>query len=375
MTFSNYINEVKDKNGIKDDDPKLQTTIKTAGEIDTVIKQPDPADDKAKKDKEDNLNSKLSQLAKDIEALPLENSGIDVGTVYGSPNHGYGTSATVAFRKAPFTPLGSETTSSYSIGDLHKLNIRKNSSKPFYIKGHLLNSNLGGPGNDSKNLAPISEEANANHKTNFENPVKKAVNGTESGNSTVEHGYMKGFSVVASYGRQEPSLLTDLKNRKASDADNYPDGYKSHWVLSKVIEVLEAEKFTPLNFSCNATIKEKSGTEHNINVPIQNEIHYGTLSEYDLDGIPTQPLSIAEDIIKKNNVINSESDLLNAFQGINLIGIARAKKIFKAFQTTQTVSNGKSQIGIGLLALNENNTGKLIKWGTYSGPLTINIKL
>lgn len=45
-----------------------------------------------------------------------------------------------------------------------------------YIAGHLLNENLGGPGNDERNLAAIPDAINDAHKRQIENPVKKAVN-------------------------------------------------------------------------------------------------------------------------------------------------------------------------------------------------------
>ncbi|WP_189606592.1 eCIS core domain-containing protein [Saccharospirillum salsuginis] len=49
----------------------------------------------------------------------------------------------------------------------------RNPSK--YIKGHLLNDNIGGPGS-SENLYPITAEANRSHETNVESIVKRWVN-------------------------------------------------------------------------------------------------------------------------------------------------------------------------------------------------------
>lgn len=44
-----------------------------------------------------------------------------------------------------------------------------------YIKGHLLNDNLGGPG-EEKNLFPITGQANSDHKNNIENTLREVVN-------------------------------------------------------------------------------------------------------------------------------------------------------------------------------------------------------
>jgi hypothetical protein len=51
----------------------------------------------------------------------------------------------------------------------------KNVRKDWYVQGHLLNENLGGPGMRF-NLTPLTKQANNNHKTEVENPVKKKVN-------------------------------------------------------------------------------------------------------------------------------------------------------------------------------------------------------
>ena len=48
-------------------------------------------------------------------------------------------------------------------------------NSPHYVNGHLLNKDLGGPG-EYQNLTPITTSANANHKNKVEIPVKKAVN-------------------------------------------------------------------------------------------------------------------------------------------------------------------------------------------------------
>jgi hypothetical protein len=53
--------------------------------------------------------------------------------------------------------------------------------KKRYVAGHLLNHQLGGPGNDARNLAPIPGDANTKFEKEVEKPVKKIVN--------VDHGW------------------------------------------------------------------------------------------------------------------------------------------------------------------------------------------
>ncbi|WP_159447730.1 eCIS core domain-containing protein [Streptoalloteichus hindustanus] len=53
-------------------------------------------------------------------------------------------------------------------------------NKPhLWIKGHLLNDNVGGPG-ESRNLTPLSHNANMDMKNRFEKPVKDAVDVADS---------------------------------------------------------------------------------------------------------------------------------------------------------------------------------------------------
>ena len=138
------------------------------------------------------------------------------------------------------------------------MNIRKQGGSPYYIKGHLLNDNLGGPGTTWANLTPINSKANSDHKTNFENPVKEAVNGKLSGSSATTLGYMKGFSVVANYGRTAPPSLTELKDESAS---TYPSGFDgAKWDIDEVIDILENELYAPVKLICNATIKKDASS-------------------------------------------------------------------------------------------------------------------
>ena len=50
-----------------------------------------------------------------------------------------------------------------------------NSNDKKYIKGHLLNDNVGGPG-EAYNLFPITAAANKEHERSIESPVKEWVN-------------------------------------------------------------------------------------------------------------------------------------------------------------------------------------------------------
>jgi len=359
MTVKNYLlTEVKDKHNLKDSD--IQIPLQTAENIDKLIKASEP--DEAKKTT--GINMQLTKLAEEIASLPLTSAGTNSEIMYGQKYHEHGSSAFVAFRQAPF-PSGSAPMSS-STKTLSKMNIRKQGGSPYYIKGHLLNENLGGPGNIWENLTPLSSKANSDHKLNFENPVKMAVNGKLSGNSTKPLGYMKGFSVVANYGRTEPSSQTMLKDESASD---FPPGFdESNWDINEVIEILDNEMYAPTTLECKATIrKDASSPEENISYTVNNDISHGDLKEYQLGLAPKVSIKLA-DLIKNNPEATSDKEMAKTFSGIKGIGEARAGKIYDTFKKKGKITNGKADIGIGLVALNRQNKGKIITSGEFSGP-------
>ena len=350
--------EVKDKHGLKDSD--IQQALKTAEDIEKLEKQ--PATDEAKKITD--MNTLLTKLAEEIANLPLTSAGINSEILNGPLYQEHGSSAIVAFRQAPF-PNGSIPMST-STTNLSNMNIRKNGGSPYYIKGHLLNDNLGGPGTTWQNLAPINSKANSDHKTNFENPIKMVVNGKLSGSSATPLGFMKGFSVTANYGRTEPSSLTQLKDDSASD---YPPGFdETKWDVNEVIKMLVAEKHAPVNLVCKATTKKDANSpEESLSYTVNNEIDYGNLKEYQLGLAPPVEVKLS-DLIMKNPTATTDKEMAQTFASINGIGPARARSIYEAFKKKGKVTNGKTDMGIGLVALTKQNKGKVIRSGDFSGP-------
>ncbi|MEV0650809.1 DNA/RNA non-specific endonuclease [Phytomonospora sp. NPDC050363] len=58
------------------------------------------------------------------------------------------------------------------------------------VQGHLLNHNIGGPGNTMSNLTPLTRSANGQHHGKVEKTVKKAL---------LEHGHVVEYNVKADY--------------------------------------------------------------------------------------------------------------------------------------------------------------------------------
>lgn len=82
-----------------------------------------------------------------------------------------------AKRLGPNHPMGSETSSGNSIADvMGELKSASGATTDGFVAGHLLNYQLGGPGDDARNLFPITGYANNRHSNDVEKIVKGWVN-------------------------------------------------------------------------------------------------------------------------------------------------------------------------------------------------------
>jgi len=166
-------------------------------------------------------------------------------TVYGTLVHGFGSSASV-LRLAPVHPDGKPPT----IQDnefWEKVNKRKKGNGSFYVRGHLLNENLGGPGNKWENLTPLTQAANGEHKRDFENAVKRTVNGSEGEYRRPAKNQLAklrsvNFVVTARYGQPaRSSEIRDLRDEGTS-------------VANDIADIIEAENRIPVALDCRATM-------------------------------------------------------------------------------------------------------------------------
>jgi hypothetical protein len=76
-------------------------------------------------------------------------------------------------------PAGSTVSDAGASPIWAEVNQRRNDRR-LYVLGHLLNNNLGGPGDEPRNLTPITFSANATHLNRVEKDIKRIVN-TEGG--------------------------------------------------------------------------------------------------------------------------------------------------------------------------------------------------
>ena len=128
---------------------------------------------------------------------------------------------------------------------------RRDGGRSYYIRGHLLNDNIHGPGK-WKNMTILSQAGNKNHLRSAEEPVKKAV----------LSGAVVSYSVEAIYGRADLSVTDQQLQLAGID--------QSKWDAIKEIRV--TEKFVPEGLTLNADIltQDKNGNFTNKKALLSN---------------------------------------------------------------------------------------------------------
>ncbi|MCP4074616.1 MAG: hypothetical protein GY744_00345, partial [Gammaproteobacteria bacterium] len=141
--------------------------------------------------------------------------------------------------------------------------MRKGKGPPYYIQGHLLNNNLGGPGK-RYNLSPLTTRANGKHLHNVEKHIKKWVHSRRD--PIVMYYHVKvNYPSLASSAR-----FNDL-NTKAEETRTKAE--------KRELANLQQQRLAT-SFSCNAHklkydngawAKDSGDTEHSINYTVENK--------------------------------------------------------------------------------------------------------
>jgi hypothetical protein len=195
------------------------------------------------------------------------------------------------------------------------LNIRRHgnatssSDASYYILGHLLNENLGGPGNTWSNLTPLSRSGNAQHVTQVEDEVKKAA-----AKKTVR------YEVQARYGRGASALISKIP---ANPTDP---------VLFNKRKVLEAEQYVPTSLLCRAfTVSPTTGKPEGgvtLTKEVLNKVESASLDDYNVKGqaaLRLKALAINDSIAKAGSDTKHKDALLQ----LPGIGGARVDELIK----------------------------------------------
>ncbi len=247
--YQQFLNGIKESNLNDTQKTSLKNAQKKWEEIETLKKKKIEGNNDAEKKK--NANKKKADLEKLLAQLgtlsaPLFDSDdlepFDLGKILnGTDSAGFGVSmnAKMLAKKQPGWAVGSSPTqAAHNVYDV--LNWRRQSGgASFYIRGHLLNDNLGGPGKWN-NMVPLSREGNHQHEAQAESVVKNWFNA----------GAVQRYSVKPTYGAHgDPNAVKDaLKAKFPTQADTFN-------------KILDAEKFVPSAIDIKAATLKKKG-EH-----------------------------------------------------------------------------------------------------------------
>jgi len=234
----------------------------------------------AQEGQSEEFDQQLNSLAENTAVLMegAVDSPISSPPVYGGlTSAGYGTSMFTP-RLAKTGPNGSSPSSSLTTESFEKLNQRRTArGASYYIKGHLLNDNVHGPGNTWQNLTPLTRWTNNNdpdsHLKAVEKYVKEEVNDKER---IVE------YKIEAIYDRP-------LNNAYIAALDNGTDPNKE-----KKKQIIRAERLIPSKLKANASIVGVTRAEDQQmtlpnkfidNIDVNNSARIDTpLDQYFVDG-------------------------------------------------------------------------------------------
>ncbi len=273
---------------------------------------------------DDAIRTELNALAKSIQRLleemesrlgPAKETKIEL---HGTKN-GFGVKAVAdPLTWKPGNVAGSPPSVSSAVWEVLKK--RKEGGRTYYIRGHLINENLHGPGNTWKNLTPITQSANKAHENNVERVVKKLV---LKDKKTLK------YVVEAKYGqRSSPPWFEQYKRTVGEDS-----------VLSKLVE---AERKIPMRLECQAWELLPGDKKKAIRFPgggvIENKIADSSVNDYQLEvreKLVLTRLSLPNPVPEGAEVLGARSGksprqlALDAYARLPGIGAKRAEILFE----------------------------------------------
>lgn len=152
------------------------------------------------------------------------------------------------------------------------LNLRRQAGgASYYIRGHLLNDNLGGVG-QWHNMTPLSREGNHQHEAQVESAVKAAV----------DSGAIVEYTIRPTYSTRGRAQA--LKRAFAEDSDPQAE------IKGRIVD---AEERVPTAMQCSAYILEKQGETYRqkqtiVSTSVPNPVQQEA-SAYHLSGTPPPP--------------------------------------------------------------------------------------
>lgn len=245
-TFTEYISALKiDSKKQSSKDKAVAVAKKIDKEIAAAAKDKTTAKTATPDDHATSISDLLEELSEHTRTLMSGSAwGKSSPTIYGAAVNSFGSSSTIE-RLTSDHPEGSPAAKAADNDHWDTLRLRRSPSgkSSYYVRGHLLNDNLGGPAT-WLNLTPITQETNNRSAEsmlhNFERDVKTKVNTDKKAVS---------FSVTANYG--QPSRAADIKLAKTK---------LSPTKATTVVAIMQKEALIPRSLDCIAHELKPDGT-------------------------------------------------------------------------------------------------------------------
>ncbi|MFK7868711.1 MAG: DUF4157 domain-containing protein [Roseobacter sp.] len=174
----------------------------------------------------------------------------------------------------------------------------------YYVLGHLLNDNLGGPGNTWKNLTLLTQTANNkskdSHLHGFETKVKKAVLETKDKDGKPIVPRAVNFVCVANYGRSDRSALATQFDDMAIPQAVAMGQHKA----TIIADVIRSERNVPVSLDCYASEIDANGKV----VPGRDKFYKHQVSNTIDEGADSYSVYDKATPAKKEFQVNQHSD-------------------------------------------------------------------
>jgi len=263
---------------------------------------------KVGEDNEEDINAVVQEMTNKTRLLfDTENSSVPQ---WGALNTaGYGTSMVIEYLTSKGPPGVSGSTPTQSAQPFYdKINQRKHGGGPYYVRGHLLNQKLFGPGM-WYNLSPLTGFVNTQvHERLVESKIKQStVEATPSFLNKVAVRY----EVNVAYGRGvNQSLINDIENSTDSIQDQK---------VKK--EIVEGEANVPFGFDISATELNPNTKEPiaDMGLPsVANLIDQSRPSAYQISSdSPSPPIKLSEASVPELERLFSDNIALAIFNKLN----------------------------------------------------------
>lgn len=225
------------------------------------------------------INTLMENLATVTGRLMTGRSGADEPPAWGpTSGPGYGSDVsvpTMGNAALAVWPSGSAPTSATEgLGDWQRLLKRRNDNtgnSSYYVRGHLLNHNIGGPGGTWQNLTPLSQETNnrggiESMLGRFETPIKREI----GAGKTVRNFHVRPNYPGVNRSAQLQGIDQELAIARGQSTETRVDDGLDEAELVAIRGAVEAEQSIPRSITCSAVIETAAGNRQTINEVIDN---------------------------------------------------------------------------------------------------------